>query len=176
MDSVSTRSRRGNLGREGRNLRLPHRHEARGTDSSKRCPHGCLSWRPQALGSIDAARIALDSGALQVMADVEFKIEGLDPDLKKLRALPEKFGNRGMRRALRKGANIVRDAARNNAKRIDDPETRERIWKNISVQGGGRRREKQAGGPMMRVGVRGGARPLKKGTETGLPGGNTTHW
>ena len=29
---------------------------------------------------------------------------------------------------------------------------------------------------MVRVGVRGGARPLKKGTQTGLPGGNTTHW
>lgn len=110
------------------------------------------------------------------MADVEFKIEGLDEVVRKLRALPDKFAVRGMRRALRKGANVVRNAARNNAKRIDDPETRERIWKNISVQGGGRRREKQAGGPMMRVGVRGGARPLKKGTETGLPGGNTTHW
>ena len=110
------------------------------------------------------------------MADVDFKIEGLDPVIRKLRALPEKFGKRGMRRALRKGANIVRNAARNNAKQIDDPESRERIWKNISVQGGGSRREKQAGGPMMRVGVRGGARPLKRGTETGLPGGDTTHW
>src|SRR5690606_26598180 len=99
MDSVSTRSRRGNLGREGRNLRLPHRHEAKGTDSSKRCPHGCLSWRPQALGSIGAACIALDSGALQVMADVEFKIEGLDEVVRKLRALPDKFAVRGMRRA-----------------------------------------------------------------------------
>lgn len=110
------------------------------------------------------------------MADFEFKIEGLDPVIRKLRALPERFAVRGMRRALRKGANIVRNAARNNAKRIDDPESRERIWKNISVQGGGSRREKQAGGPMMRVGVRGGARPLKRGTETGLPGGDTTHW
>src|SRR5690606_15101055 len=110
------------------------------------------------------------------MADVEFKIEGLDEVVRKLRALPDKFAVRGMRRALRRGANIVRNAARTNAKRIDDPETRERIWKNISVQGGGRRREKRAGGPMMRVGVRGGARPLKRGTETGLPGGDTTHW
>src|SRR5690606_36689707 len=107
---------------------------------------------------------------------VEFKIEGQDEVVRKHRAMPDKFTVRGIRRALRKGAKAVRKAARNNAKRIDDPETRERIWKNISVQGGGRRREKQAGGPMMRVGVRGGARPLKKGTETGLPGGNTTHW
>lgn len=108
------------------------------------------------------------------MADVEFKIEGLDPVIKKLRALPERFAKRGMRRALRKGANVVRDAARDNAKQIDDPETRERIWKNISVQGGGSRREKQAGGPMMRVGVRGGARHHDE--QSDLPGGNTTHW
>jgi HK97 gp10 family phage protein len=110
------------------------------------------------------------------MADFEFRIEGLDPVIAKLRQLPEKFANRGMRRALRKGANVWLKAARENAKRIDDPETAEMIWKNLSVQGGGRRREKQEGGPMMRVGVRGGARPLKKGTDTGLPGGNTTHW
>lgn len=81
-----------------------------------------------------------------------------------------------MRRALRKGANVVRDAARNNAKRIDDPDTREQIYRNIAVSGGGRRRERQAGGPMMRVGVRGGAKPLRRDTDTGLPGGNTTHW
>src|SRR5690606_9635204 len=81
-----------------------------------------------------------------------------------------------MRRALRKGANVIRDAARNNARRLDDPETREKIFKNIAVAGGGRRRERREGGPVMRVGVRGGAKPLKKGTETGLSGGNTTHW
>lgn len=108
------------------------------------------------------------------MADIEFRLEGLDEVVRKLRILPERFAKRGMRRALRKGANIVRDAARNNAKRIDDPETREKIWKNITVQSGGSRRERQAGGPMMRVGVRGGARPHSE--ETGLSGGNTTHW
>src|SRR5690606_18141534 len=90
--------------------------------------------------------------------------------------LPQRLGQNAMRRALRKGANVIRDAARANAKRIDDPETREQIWKNIAVAGGGRKRERQAGGVMMRVGVRGGARPLRKGAETGLPGGNTTHW
>ena len=110
------------------------------------------------------------------MSDFEFKIEGLDPVIRKLRALPEKFGKRGMRRALRKGANVVRNAARNNAKQIDDPETRERIWKNIAVQGGGARRERQAGGPMMRVGVRGGARHRDDKALDSLPGGNTTHW
>jgi HK97 gp10 family phage protein len=105
-----------------------------------------------------------------------FKIEGVEELQKKLRELPDRFAVRGMRRALRKGANVVRNAARNNAKQIDDPETRERIWKNISVQGGGARRERQAGGPMMRVGVRGGARHRDDKALDSLPGGNTTHW
>lgn len=106
----------------------------------------------------------------------DVRIEGAEKILRKLKLLPQRIGNNAMRRALRKGANVVRDAAKNNAKRIDDPETRDQIWKNIAVASGGRRREKQAGGPMMRVGVRGGAKPLPKDTDTGLPGGNTTHW
>jgi HK97 gp10 family phage protein len=75
---------------------------------------------------------------------------------------------------LRKGANVIRDAVRANAKRIDDPETREMIWKNVAVAGGGSRREKRVGGPMMRVGIRGGARPTSG--DNGAPGGTTTHW
>lgn len=108
--------------------------------------------------------------------DISVNVTGLAEIERKLKLLPERVGKNAMRRALRKGANVIRDAARSNAKRIDDPETREQIWKNIAVAGGGRGREKQAGGVMMRVGVRGGARPLKKGTDTGLPGGNSTHW
>lgn len=107
---------------------------------------------------------------------LDVDVKGLAEIERKLKQLPERIGNNAMRRALRKGANVIRDAARRNAKAIDDPQTREQIWKNIAVSGGGRRRERQAGGVMMRVGVRGGARPLRKGTDTGLPGGNTTHW
>lgn len=105
----------------------------------------------------------------------DVKIEGADEILRKLKLLPERVVRNAMRRALRKGANVIRDAARNNAKRIDDPETREQIWKNIAVAGGGRRREREVGGVMMRVGVRGGARFNRSGDS--LPGGNTTgHW
>lgn len=93
----------------------------------------------------------------------------------KLKKLSNRAATNAMRRALRKGANVVRDAARANAKRIDDPASRAEIQKNIGVQAGGRRRERAAGGPMMRVGVRGGARYRKDGGQ-GLSGGNTTHW
>lgn len=107
---------------------------------------------------------------------MEFKLEGVEELERKMKALPDRFTKRAMRRALRKGANIIRDAARNNARQIDDPETRERIWKNISVQGGGSRRERRAGGPMMRVGIRGGARHRNDASLDSLPGKNTTHW
>lgn len=108
------------------------------------------------------------------MIDVEVDVQGLAEIERKLKLLPERIGRNAMRRALRRGANVIRDAARNNAKRIDDPETREMIHKNIAVSGGGRRRERAAGGVMMRVGVRGGARPTRG--DNGTPGGNTTHW
>lgn len=107
------------------------------------------------------------------MAD-KIKLEGLDQVLRNMRSLSGKAIKGAARRALRKGANIVRDAARSNARRIDDPETRENIAKNISVQGGGSRRERRIGGVMMRVGVKGGAR-RKSGADS-LPGGDTSHF
>lgn len=108
------------------------------------------------------------------MTGFTVKVEGLAEVTRRLELLPDRVGYRALRRALRKGANVIKAAAVTNAKQIDDPETAEKIWKNIAVAGGGRKREKQAGGPMMRVGVRGGAR-LTKG-DNGAPGGNTTAW
>ncbi|WP_333670071.1 HK97 gp10 family phage protein, partial [Acinetobacter guillouiae] len=71
------------------------------------------------------------------MADIQFDIQGLEQLQSKLERLnnPRKVKSM-VRKSLRQAANIVRDAARNNAKLIDDPETREKIWKNISVQAG----------------------------------------
>lgn len=110
------------------------------------------------------------------MAEIEY-----DALIKKIRQLPVRLGNNAGRRALRKGANVIRNAARDNAKRIDDPATSGNISKNITVSGGGRRREKQRGGPMMRVGIRGGARNMSKygefkGAGKGNPGGDTWYW
>lgn len=106
--------------------------------------------------------------------EISVDVQGLTEINRRLRLLPDRLGNNAMRRALRKGANVIRNEARNNAKRIDDPATREQIWKNIAVYGGGRRRERRVGGVMMRVGVRGGARPTRG--DNSAPGGNTTHW
>lgn len=109
------------------------------------------------------------------MKEVTVKLEGLEGIEKKLKELPQKFAYRGMRRALRRGANVIRDHARGNARQFDDPRTREQIARNVAVAGGGRSRENQAGGPMMRVGMLGGAR--FNPSASGLPGGNTTgYW
>lgn len=110
------------------------------------------------------------------------KVRGLEDVLGRLRKLPDRIGNNAARRSLRKGANIIRDAARNNAKRVDDPESGNKIWKNIVVSGGGKKRERSAGGPVMRVGVLGGAKSKKGGDAFATggsksnPGGDTWYW
>jgi hypothetical protein len=46
-------------------------------------------------------------------------------------AIGEVTQSKAGRIALRKAANIIRDRARGNAQRVDDPLTREAIYKNI---------------------------------------------
>lgn len=83
------------------------------------------------------------------------QIHGLEPALRKMRAIGnEKTVKRIARKAMRQAMKIVRDEARQNVKRLDDPTTPEKIWKEIVVQNG-RSRNKNA--LVMRVGVRGGA-------------------
>ena len=76
------------------------------------------------------------------------------------------------RKAARQAMNIVHDAARVNAKTIDDPETVEKIWKNIAVSGGKTRNQNEI---VMRVGVRGGASFSNKNPPK-VSGGDTRHW
>jgi HK97 gp10 family phage protein len=107
----------------------------------------------------------------------EFSITGIDTLFSRLRAIPVKLQRKGAKAAARKAMRVVRDAARREAQRIDDPETRERIHKNIVIQDsprGGRR----VGGVVMRVGVRGGARStrVKAPQNRDNPGGDTRHW
>lgn len=106
--------------------------------------------------------------------DVTVKLTGVEQLERRLSQLEFRVGRRAASRALRKGANVIRDAARQNAQRIDDPQTRANISKNIVTQPGSSRRQKAEKAVIMRVGVMGGAR-LKKG-ELPLPGGNTTHF
>ena len=86
---------------------------------------------------------------------VEVNIEGLDEVQEKLKRLanPRLIKN-AARRSARKAMTIVRDAARANAKTLDDPQTAEKIWKNIAIAAGKTRNPNEV---VMRVGVNGGA-------------------
>lgn len=98
----------------------------------------------------------------------EFRIEGLDGVLKKMRGLSDKLKKKGVRSAGTKAMRIVRDAARQRARTLDDPKTASNIAKAITTRNdakGGRRE----GGVVVKVGVIGGARP-KPGTA------DTGHW
>lgn len=99
----------------------------------------------------------------------QFKIEGLDPVLKKLKALSsDKFRLKGVRAAGTKAMRIVRDAARAKAKTFDDPDSPSNIAKNIQTRNDAKA-GKREGGVVIKVGVVGGARPAKGNKDTG-------HW
>ncbi len=73
---------------------------------------------------------------------------------------------------MRKAMAIVRDSARNAAKGIDDPQTAEKIWKNIAIAAGKTRNPNEV---IMRVGVRGGA-SFSNPNPPNTSGGDTRHW
>lgn len=116
-------------------------------------------------------------------------IEGLDGVINRMRQLsnPRKQKNAATR-AARKAMAVVRKEAVANAKRLDDKETGERIWKNITIKPS----KTKNGFVLMRVGVRGGARSYAATREnvrsgrvgqqyatagsSGNPGGDTWYW
>ena len=104
---------------------------------------------------------------------VEFNIEGLDEVQEKLKRLgnPRLMKN-AARRSARKAMAIVRDAARSGAKAIDDPQTSEKIWKNIAIAAGKTRNPNEV---VMRVGVRGGA-SFSNPNPPNTSGGDTRHF
>ena len=98
----------------------------------------------------------------------DFKLEGLDAAMAKLRALgdPKRIKS-AVRSASTKAMRPVRDAARANSKGLDDPETASIIWKKIVTQY--RSRLSKGDQVVTSVGVQGGAKPVKGDTDTG-------HW
>lgn len=109
--------------------------------------------------------------------DFQFRLNGADQLLRRLKTLPDKLQQKIGRKSARKAMAIVRTAARENAKRIDDPETAERIHKNVYLQQS-RRGSKRIGGVLMKVGILGGARtPMGRDVNAeAQPGGDTRHW
>lgn len=105
--------------------------------------------------------------------DMETKITGMDEVERKFKALANpRLAKNAARRSARKAMVIVRNAARNNAKAIDDKNSDEKIWKNIAIAAG---KSRDANTIMMRVGVRGGA-SFSNPNPPNTPGGDTRHW
>lgn len=125
------------------------------------------------------------------MAGVEFSIDGLEELRAKLQEVRAETQYKGGRAALRKAAQVVRDAARAGAARVNDAATPEEISKNIVERWNGRR-FKRTGDLAFRIGVLGGARQYADtgenrrkgrvgesyavGGDKGNPGGDTYYW
>lgn len=116
------------------------------------------------------------------MATQSVKMEGVEALSKRLEGLKYDVSKKGGRFALRKAAQVVRDAARQNALRLDDAKTSEVIAKNIQEKWNGRL-NKTTGNLGFRIGVLGGARDYSAYGElttgksaSGNPGGDTFYW
>lgn len=84
--------------------------------------------------------------------------DGMDEALAKMRGLAPGLVKKGIRAAARRGAKVFADAAKVGAKRIDDPQSAANIAKNIVIRESGKE-GKKLNAIVMRVGVKGGARP-----------------
>jgi HK97 gp10 family phage protein len=126
--------------------------------------------------------------------DVTVTMTGLDAVLSKLEGLKYDVAKKGGRFALRKAAQVIRDAARARAIALNDPDTPAVIAKNIAERWSNVY-NKRTGDLMFRVGIQGGAfgkaagdtlgvygdkftkATRKRGAINGdLPGGDTRHW
>lgn len=92
--------------------------------------------------------------------DITFTLRGAEAVQRRLQGFPIKLQRKALRAAARSAMKIVQSAARANAKRIDDPESGNQIWREIKTQAGKMREP----GVIMRVGVMGGAVSSKSKT------------
>ncbi|NWN92295.1 hypothetical protein HLV39_12415 [Marinobacter adhaerens] len=107
---------------------------------------------------------------------MSFDVSGMDEVLGRIDAVDYDIKRKGGRFALRKAAQVLRNQARENAERVDDPDTPEDISKNIVERWSGRT-FKKTGDMKFRVGVMGGAGGRKSASaQSALPGGDTRHF
>lgn len=95
--------------------------------------------------------------------------DGADEALAKMRNLAPGLVKKGIRAAARRGAKVFADAAKAGFKRIDDPQSAADIAKNVAIRESGRE-GKKLNAIVMRVGVKGGARPNNNDPK------DTAHW
>lgn len=109
------------------------------------------------------------------MADVEVKLQGLDPILGKMRMLQREIRLKPARSALGQAAKLIRQQAQQNAMQVNDPETGRTIADNM-VQRFRSKYHKRTGDLMVSVGVGTAKGPIPKGNPDTGPKGNTAHW
>src|SRR5690554_2046193 len=104
---------------------------------------------------------------------ITYTMEGLPELLGKLDTVTDDMKHKGGRFALRRAAQVIRDQAKQNASKIDDPRSAEDIEANIVERWNGRlfRRTGRLG---FRIGVQGGSGGNKPASAfSGLPGAGT---
>lgn len=105
----------------------------------------------------------------------EFELKGLKQVQEKMKGLTSDLQKKGVKAALGKAARLVRDAAKQNALRVDDPETGRRISDNIVTRTRGRY-NRQTGDVKVSVGVATQKGRIPKGNPDEGVKGNTPHW
>lgn len=110
------------------------------------------------------------------MDDIKFSIIGLDSLLGKFDAISYDVKRKGGRSALRKAAQLVANAAKQNAMQLDDPGTGRSIADNVAIRWNSKG-FKQTGDLGFRIGVQHGAKLPRTGEEINT-GANapTPHW
>lgn len=109
------------------------------------------------------------------MANVEVKLQGLDPILAKMRTLKREIRLKPARSALGQAAKLIRQQAQQNALAVNDPDTGRTIADNI-VQRFRSKHHKRTGDLMISVGVATEKGRIPKGNPDTGPKGNTPHW
>lgn len=108
--------------------------------------------------------------------DIVFSMLGVDELLGKFEEISFDVRKKGGRSALRKAALVLKSRLQENAEKIDDPETAEKISNNVDIRFSNRT-YKATGDLRFRVGVMGGANlKAAPGGIDALPGKDTRHW
>lgn len=95
----------------------------------------------------------------------QFELKGLDQALNRLRQLPVKMQRTILKKAVRAGANVIKDAAKKDWRKVDDPKTPNKIWRFVATRMNSKQ-GRRAGGVAFSVGIRGGAKkPYKNNAE-----------
>lgn len=126
--------------------------------------------------SPDRKTLTLIGFRIMATDGINYTMEGLPELLGKLDTVTDDIKYKGGRFALRRAAQVIRDQAKQNASKIDDPRSAADIEANIVERWNGRL-FKRTGRLGFRVGVRGGSGGNKPASAfSGLPGGDTRHW